>query len=103
MVRCGQYRNGLDAVENYALKKETLMNLSVIIPCYNEINTIEPVVQSVIDVIGDDGEIIIIDDCSTDGTRELLKQKADGKLARVIYQDQNRGKELGLPLRQKIS
>ena len=72
------------------------MNLSVIIPCYNEVNTIEQVVQSVIEVIGDDGEIIIIDDCSTDGTRELLKQNVDGKLARVIYQDQNRGKGAAL-------
>ncbi len=72
------------------------MNLSVIIPCYNEVNTIEQVVQSVIDVIGDDGEIIIIDDCSTDGTRELLEQRVDGKLARIIYQDHNRGKGAAL-------
>ncbi len=72
------------------------MNLSVIIPCYNEVNTIEQVVQSVIDVIGDDGEIIIVDDCSTDGTCELLEQKVDGKLARVIYQDKNQGKGAAL-------
>ena len=50
------------------------MNLSVIIPCYNEVNSIELVVQSVIDVIDDDGEIIIVDDCSTDGTQEILKK-----------------------------
>ena len=72
------------------------MNLSVIIPCYNEVNTIEQVVQSVIDVIGDDGEVIIVDDCSTDGTRELLEQKVDGTLARVIYQDKNQGKGAAL-------
>ena len=72
------------------------MNLSVIIPCYNEVNTIEQVVQSVIDAIGDDGEIIIVDDCSTDGTRELLKQKVNGTLARVIYQDKNQGKGAAL-------
>ncbi len=72
------------------------MNLSVIIPCYNEVNTIEQVVQSVVDVIGDDGEIIIVDDCSTDGTRELLEQKVDGTLARVIYQDKNQGKGAAL-------
>jgi glycosyltransferase involved in cell wall biosynthesis len=68
------------------------MNLSVIIPCYNEASTIEQVVQSVIDVIGDDGEIIIVDDFSTDGTRELLEKNIDGKFARVIYQDVNQGK-----------
>ena len=72
------------------------MNLSVVIPCYNEADTIEQVVRSVIDVIGDDGEIIIVDDCSTDGTRELLEQKIDGTLARVIYQDKNQGKGAAL-------
>lgn len=72
------------------------MNLSVIIPCYNEANSIEPVVQSVIDIIGSEGEIIIVDDFSTDGTRELLKNNIDGKLARVIYQDKNQGKGAAL-------
>jgi glycosyltransferase involved in cell wall biosynthesis len=72
------------------------MNLSVIIPCYNEIGSIKQVVRSVIDVIGDDGEIIIVDDFSTDGSRELLENDIDGKLARVIYQDKNRGKGAAL-------
>lgn len=72
------------------------MNLSVIIPCYNELNSIEQVVQTVIDAIGPDGEIIIVDDCSTDGTRELLEQNIDGKSARVIYQDKNQGKGAAL-------
>ena len=72
------------------------MNLSVIIPCYNELNSIEQVVQSVLDVTGPDGEIIIVDDCSTDGTRALLEQSIDGKSARVIYQDKNQGKGAAL-------
>jgi glycosyltransferase involved in cell wall biosynthesis len=72
------------------------MNLSVIIPCYNEINTIEQVVHSVIGVIGDDGDIIIVDDFSTDGTREFLKQNIDDTLAHVIYQDINMGKGAAL-------
>jgi len=72
------------------------MNLSVIIPCYNELNSIELVVQSVIDATGPDGEIIIVDDCSTDGTRALLEQNIDGKLARVIYQEKNQGKGAAL-------
>lgn len=72
------------------------MNLSVIIPCYNEVNSIERVVQRVIEVIGNDGEVIIVDDCSTDGTRELLKNNIDGKLARVFYQGFNQGKGAAL-------
>jgi glycosyltransferase involved in cell wall biosynthesis len=72
------------------------MNLSVIIPCYNEVSSIEQVVQSVIDVIGEEGEIIIVDDFSTDGTREVLEKNIDGKLARVIYQERNQGKGAAL-------
>lgn len=72
------------------------MNLSVIIPCYNEVGSIAQVTQTVSDVIGQDGEIIIVDDCSTDGTRDILKNKIDNKLARVIYQDKNMGKGAAL-------
>jgi glycosyltransferase involved in cell wall biosynthesis len=63
------------------------MNLSVIIPCYNEVSSIEQVVQSVIDMIGEEGEIIIVDDFSMDGTREMLEKNINGKLTRVIYQE----------------
>ena len=72
------------------------MNLSIIIPCYNELNSIEQVVRSVIDVVGDDGEIIIVDDCSMDGTRELLEKNIEDKLARVFYQSTNQGKGAAL-------
>lgn len=72
------------------------MNISVIIPCFNEVNSIEQVVQSVIEVIGAHGEIIIVDDCSTDGTRDLLEKNVEGQLARVIYQDTNQGKGAAL-------
>jgi len=72
------------------------MNLSIIIPCYNELDTVEQVVQSVIDATGPDREIIVVDDCSTDGTRELLKQKIEGTLAKVIYQEKNQGKGAAL-------
>lgn len=72
------------------------MNLSVIIPCYNELGTIESVVKSVREVIGDNGEIIVIDDCSTDGTRALLKEKIEGSQTRVIYLAKNQGKGAAL-------
>lgn len=68
------------------------MNLSIIIPCYNELETIEQVVQSVIDATGSEREIIIVDDCSTDGTRELLEQEFSDESVRVIFQDKNQGK-----------
>ncbi len=72
------------------------MRLTVVIPCYNEINTIAQVLTTVIDAPGPEKEIIIVDDGSTDGTRELLEQEIDGKLATVIYQDKNRGKGAAL-------
>ena len=68
------------------------MNLSIIIPCYNELETIEQVVQSVINATGSEREIIIVDDGSTDGTRELLEQKFSDESVRVIFQDKNQGK-----------
>ena len=48
------------------------MKLSVIIPVYNEKNTIVELINRV-KVVNIDKEIIIVDDCSTDGTRERLK------------------------------
>jgi glycosyltransferase involved in cell wall biosynthesis len=72
------------------------MNISVIIPCFNELETIEQIVRSVIDATGPAREIIIVDDCSTDGTRELLRQKIDGESARVLYLDSNQGKGAAL-------
>jgi glycosyltransferase involved in cell wall biosynthesis len=44
-----------------------MMNLSVIIPCYNEVNSITKVVQSVLDATNSECEIIIVDDCSGKG------------------------------------
>jgi glycosyltransferase involved in cell wall biosynthesis len=72
------------------------MRLTVVIPCYNEINTLQQVLTTVINASGPEKEIIIVDDGSTDGTRELLKQEIDGKLAIVIYQDGNQGKGAAL-------
>lgn len=72
------------------------MQVSVVIPCYNEINTIEELIGQVREATGPDDEIIVVDDCSTDGTRAFLKEKIEGKSARVIYQDLNRGKGAAL-------
>jgi glycosyltransferase involved in cell wall biosynthesis len=72
------------------------VKLSVVIPCYNEIHTLSAVLDSVRDAPGPDREIIVVDDGSTDGTRELLEKDVDGKLARVIYLETNRGKGAAL-------
>ena len=72
------------------------MKLSVVVPCYNEIDTIETLLAAVRACPCPDIEIIVVDDCSTDGTRELLKQKIDGVQAVVFYHDVNRGKGAAL-------
>jgi len=71
------------------------LKLSVIIPCYNEVGTLEAVVEAVRKVPLDI-EIIIIDDCSTDGTRELIRNKLESKVNRVIYHESNMGKGAAL-------
>jgi len=76
------------------------MKLSVVIPCYNEAGTIEKVIDAVLSAPYPDKEIIVVDDCSTDGTREILKEKIAAKVSRIIYQSVNQGK--GAALRQGI-
>jgi len=70
--------------------------LSVVIPVYNERATIETLLKRV-HAVGIDKEIIVVDDGSTDGTRELLAglQTPDGPL-RVLLQERNRGKGAAL-------
>ena len=76
------------------------MKLSVVIPCYNEADTIEKIIGAVLSAPYPDKEIIVVDDCSTDGTREILKDKIEAKVSRIIYQSSNQGK--GAALRQGI-
>ena len=52
--------------------------------------------MSVLDIIGEEGEIIIIDDFSTDGTREILQKNEDNFFPKVIYQPANMGKGAAL-------
>ena len=72
--------------------------LSVVIPVYNEIGTIEEIVQAVAKSPYPRKEIIIVDDCSKDGTREKLKTSIEpGNLvAKVLYHDKNMGKGAAL-------
>ncbi len=73
------------------------MKISVVIPCYNEIETIETVIQHVQAVdLGLERELVIVDDCSTDGTREFLSDLSDDREIKVILQPVNRGKGAAL-------
>jgi glycosyltransferase involved in cell wall biosynthesis len=71
------------------------MKLSVVIPCYNEKETIAILIQRVKGSPVALKEIIIVDDASTDGTRDILEQ-ADDPLVKVIYHLRNQGKGAAL-------
>ena len=71
------------------------MKLSVVIPVYNEKNTIKDLIRKVDSVISDK-EIIIVDDYSTDGTREILKSLEDNNRYRIFFHDKNMGKGAAL-------
>lgn len=80
-----------------ALPASDQLKLSVIIPCYNEVTTIEAVVGRV-QAVGLANEIIIVDDGSTDGTRDVLAQieARNHSDVRIIYHERNQGKGAAL-------
>jgi glycosyltransferase involved in cell wall biosynthesis len=67
------------------------MKISVIIPAYNEIKTIAEILRRV-QATGIPSEIVVVDDGSTDGTRDLLKNLDGGSPVRVILHERNQGK-----------
>ena len=69
------------------------MKLSIIIPCFNENKYIESVIDSVNAQPFNDKQIIVVDDCSTDGTEIKLKKLKDlGKINNLILHNFNQGK-----------
>jgi len=72
------------------------MLLSVVIPCYNERETIAAVVSAVRAAPPNDKEIIVVDDCSRDGTQEILRGEIASLVDRVIYHEVNQGKGAAL-------
>ena len=72
------------------------MKLSIIIPCYNEAATISEIVKQVLAIDHQDLEIIIVDDASNDGTREILEESVKPFVAKIIYHKKNMGKGAAL-------
>jgi len=77
------------------------VKLSIVIPCYNERGTIEAVIDAVRAAPGGEKEIIVVDDCSRDGSGELLEGPLRAKVDRVLRHPVNRGK--GAALRTGIA
>jgi glycosyltransferase involved in cell wall biosynthesis len=75
--------------------------LSVLMPVYNERKTILEIIRRVL-AVDIPKELIVVDDCSTDGTRDLLREEVERKFpeVRVVYHERNRGK--GAALRTAI-
>ncbi|MBN1796193.1 MAG: glycosyltransferase family 2 protein [Sedimentisphaerales bacterium] len=72
------------------------MKLSIIIPCYNEVDTIESLIEAVKGCPVKDKEIILVDDCSTDGTIDRLKKQVEPVIDKVLYHEKNQGKGAAL-------
>ena len=72
------------------------MKLSIVMPVFNEKNTIEEIISRIQSVdIGIKKEIILVDDCSNDGTREIL-EKIDQNNIKVYFHSKNQGKGAAL-------
>ena len=72
------------------------VTLSIVIPCYNEKASIRTIVDKVREAPVAHKEIIIVDDCSTDGTSEALDTEIAPLVSKVIHQKQNGGKGAAL-------
>ena len=69
-----------------------LKKLTIIIPCYNEEKTIEETIRQVKNFKEYILEIIVVDDCSTDQTRDILKNLTQDSSVKTIFKDFNEGK-----------
>jgi predicted HTH domain antitoxin len=76
---------------------ETALKLSVVMPCYNERETLKTILERV-RAVEIPKEIIIVDDCSGDGTRDILRNEIEGRYpdVKVLYHDRNQGKGAAL-------
>ena len=72
------------------------VTLSIVIPCYNEKASIRTIVDKVREAPVAHKEIIVVDDCSTDGTSDVLDTEIAPLVSKVIHQKQNGGKGAAL-------
>lgn len=70
--------------------------LSIVIPCYNEQEHIRAIVDRVLASPVANKEIIIVDDCSTDNSRQILRTEIAPLVQKIIYQEKNGGKGAAL-------
>jgi glycosyltransferase involved in cell wall biosynthesis len=77
------------------------VKLSIVIPCYNERETIEAVIDAVRAAPGGDKQIIVVDDCSSDGTSRVLEEVLKPRIDVLLRHPVNRGK--GAALRTGIA
>ena len=76
------------------------MKVSIIVPCYNEESTIKEIIRKINFQKDIEKEIIVIDDCSTDQTRTILKNDINDQIQKLILNPKNFGK--GYSIRQGI-
>ena len=70
--------------------------LSIVIPCYNEEGNIKALVNKVLEAPIKNKEIIIVDDCSKDGTRNILENEIKPLVSQILYHEVNQGKGAAL-------
>jgi glycosyltransferase involved in cell wall biosynthesis len=70
--------------------------ISIVIPCYNEAETLEALIDAVLASPVPDKEIVVVDDASTDGTDKVLSSAIEPRVAKVIRHEINRGKGAAL-------
>ena len=68
------------------------MKISIIIPCFNEIRTIKTILEKIKNLKDLNKEIIVIDDYSTDGTKEILNNITKDNIQKLIFNEKNYGK-----------
>ena len=68
------------------------MKITVIIPVFNELKTVRAIIDKILNLKDLDIQIILVDDFSTDGTRELIENELSKKVDKVVFHSSNKGK-----------